>query len=236
MDTFDIRKFITENRINEAPLKDKVDSLLAYYEAETGEPADSGMEREIKIHLAKGKHPDDVKSIIVNKDNINEEKDVIEPDEDVIDAENADKDVETERGPIDEKEKEEVEEYMKRILLYAHGRGEEFENEQVHFNRVINPKIYVKAIKTIRKSDWYDDALRDEWIDTIDRVKTSLELYILEQHILSKGITDVEKAKEAYNDMGYTLDLPNTSPSDSGFEKLIQNLKDGDITDINTWD
>ena len=102
MDTFDVRKYITENRINEAPFRNKVDSLLAYYEAETGNEPGEGVEDEIVHLLGKGYSTDDVKPIIIDIEPLKEEKDVIEPDPQVVDGEERAKEIEDEAAAEDE--------------------------------------------------------------------------------------------------------------------------------------
>ena len=111
MDTFDIRKYITENRINEAPFKNKVDSLLAYYEAETGNEPEEGVQAEIVHLLSKGYDTDKIKPIIIDIEPLKEEKDVIEPDQDAFDAEkerDGELPVPDEDGNVDDEESEDI--------------------------------------------------------------------------------------------------------------------------------
>ena len=150
MDTFDIRKYITEGKV-----QNRIDSLLAYYEAETGEEADEDTKYEIEYMVSRGSDDDQIKSSILS-----EEKDVIEPDQDAVDAEKAA--AEKEEENYDDSEESSIErtaqeeEYLKDYLdMLDNAVARQLNKTKDSLGKgVVDKKRFLDTVRMVKNSDY----------------------------------------------------------------------------------
>ena len=235
MDTFDVRKYITENRINEAPFRNKVDSLLAYYEAETGNEPGEGVKDEIVHLLGKGYSTDDVKPIIIDIEPLKEEKDVIEPDPQVVDGEERAKEIE------DEAAAEEEDDNMPEVtvdLKYIEDRLAKPLKSAIEEDifELIDKNNFLRTIKAVMKNSFYENEFLSEFSSDNNAVGGTLAriLQVYSQKFLPELEYDIEKHKPYIEEFKEILDFGG---SYTDFSKSLNDLKrDGWIFDSSTGD
>ena len=215
--------------LEEASMRDKVDGLLAYYEAEMGEPADDGMEREIKSLIANGKSTDDVKSIIINRDTINEQEDVLEP-QDVPEKEpeqdTEEKEEETDKLPeIDKKFISSVESKLAKNIS---------SNIKEVNDEYIDKKMLADAIRIVKNAkEWKQFFVQDNLDDyenlDVDDVKDSDYINELYKDYIS-NIVSVYTKNSLFKEI---LDNEDIYPMDVLFANLSDLLEDEEFMNFN---
>ena len=214
MDTFDIRKYITEGKV-----QNRIDSLLAYYEAETGEEADEDTKYEIEYMVSRGSNDDQIKSNILS-----EEKDVIEPDQDAVDAE--EESTPEEEWEFDKENAERIlpqaEKIIAQNIVDAYNR-EDGKRPQT------SKRLILSLIKNKKESDYMNNYLPEFDMESPEKavrvvLGTTFSEY-LRSKVDSGSISSAEDALTFIEDLS-DIFYPNfpTGKINSGLKNYIKNV------------
>ena len=178
----------------EGKVQDRIDSLVSYYEAETGNVASEDVEYEIEYMVTRGKFDDQIKANVLKED-----KDVIEPDKDAVAAE-----VETEEEEEDyfdrenaEKIKPQAEQIIANSIVDAYGR-EDGKRPQT------SKRLVLSIIRDFKQKDPEDYLATFDGEDPRDAASSVLTLAFaeyLDTKVDSGNITDASQAEDFATDL-----------------------------------
>ena len=179
----------------EGKVQDRIDSLVSYYEAETGNVASEDVEYEIEYMVSRGKFDDQIKANVLKED-----KDVIEPDKDAVAAEK-----EEELYPLDYDE-EKVEAILpsmeKKLATAVHSAYNPDEGSDLE-SPDIDQKYILSQIKAIRDNkDLYYQLINDRGEDeALKAISDKIILAYLKKYVEENDIQRTGQLGRAYSSL-----------------------------------
>lgn len=205
----------------EGKVQDRIDSLVAYYEAETGNEADENVEYEIEYMVTRGKFDDQIKANVLK-----EAKDVIDPDKEVVAAEK-----EEEESPFDyDKEKVEalipgMEKKLATAIHSAYNPDPDAFDDSVPS---IDQRYILSMVKKIRDNkDMYYQLISDRGEEgALAYIADKISYEYLKGYVDKNRITATHMLGSAYDELDRIFeDFTDLSIPDRKISTYIQNRR-----------